>query len=349
MVKVPVMLVQPRVKKRRRLKVALAWVLAVLVVIAGVVGIYAASLSQKFESSETLTEVFPDERFRPPPVAEEEETAAAQNILLLGSDTRGRLSGSLGSASGNRSDTMMVVHISADRQDVHVMSIMRDCWVAIPGHGEAKMNAALAYGGVPLVIQTVESLIDARIDHVAIVDFTGFKGITDALGGVTVNNDIAFNPRHLKGAHFAQGPLNLNGDEALAYVRERYSFQDGDYQRVRNQQAFIKALMDKALSRETLTNPVTISNLVGAIAPYLAVDEGLTSAYAATLGFELRDIRSDDMTFFTMPTLGTGWVNDQSIVMVDFAQLEIIKGHFRADTLAEYDAKIQTMSGSVTG
>jgi LCP family protein required for cell wall assembly len=337
---------QPRAKKRR-LKIALATIGAILVVMVGAVGIYAATLSQKFESSETLTEVFPDETLRPAPVeVEEEEAATAQNILLLGSDTRGRISGSLGSASGNRSDTMMVVHMSADRKNIHVMSIMRDSWVTIPGRGEAKMNAALAYGGVPLVVQTVEGLINARIDHVAVVDFTGFQGITDALGGVTVNNAIAFSR---KGEHFAQGPLNLNGTQALVFVRERYAFQDGDYQRVRNQQAFIRAVMDKTLTRETLTNPVTISNLVGAIAPYMAIDEGLTSAYAAGLGFELRDIRSDDVTFFTMPTLGTGNVSGQSIVRVDYEQLEIIKEHFRADTLAQYEPKTQTMSGSAAG
>ena len=304
-------------KKRRPLKIVLVSVVAVLVVLVGAVGIYAASLSQKFESSETLTEVVPDEKLRPAPG--EGEAAVVQNILLLGSDTRGAISGSLDSALGNRSDTMMVVHISADRKDIHVMSIMRDSWVTIPGRGEAKMNAALAYGGVPLVIQTVETLIDTRIDHVAIVDFAGFKGSTDALGGATVNNAIAFDR---KGEHFAQGPLNLNGTDALAFVRERYAFRDGDYQRVRNQQAFIKAVMDKTLSRETLTNPVTISNLVGAIAPYMAVDEGLNSAYAAGLGFELRDIRSDDVTFFTLPTLGSGTVNGQSIVKVDFEQLD---------------------------
>lgn len=331
-------------KKRRRVTVVLATIAAILAVLVGAVGIYAFSLSQKFESSETLTEVFPDEDLRPAPV--EEKAAAAQNILLLGSDTRGKLTGSLDSASGNRSDTMMVVHVSADRQDIHVMSIMRDNWVTIPGHGEAKMNAALAYGGVPLVVQTVEGLIDTRIEHVAIVDFAGFKGITDALGGVTVNNTIAFNRQ---GFHFAEGPVHLNGAEALAFVRERYAFRDGDYQRVRNQQAFIKAVMDKTLSRETLTNPVTISNLVGAIAPYMAVDEGLNSAYAASLGFELRDIRSDDVTFFTMPTLGTGNVNGQSIVKVDYEQLEIIAGHFRTDTLDQYEPKKQSIGGSVAG
>src|SRR5690606_401872 len=105
------------------------------------------------------------------------------------------------------------------------MSIMRDNWVNIQGHGEAKINAAVAYGGIPLAVNTVENFIDARIDHVALIDFESFKGLTDAVGGVTVNNTIAFDS--INGGHgfsFAQGEITLNGDEALAFVRERYAF-----------------------------------------------------------------------------------------------------------------------------
>ena len=329
-----------RTKKERRLRVALISVGAVLVVLVGGAGFYAASLSQKFNSAEKIFDAFPDETDRPAEVVVPPDEPAAQNILLLGSDTRGKISGSLDSAGGNRSDTMMVVHIPADRENIQVMSMMRDSWVQIPGRGEAKINAALSYGGVPLAIQTVESLIGTRIDHVAIVDFVGFSGITDALGGITIDNPIAFTSR---GNRFEQGQIPLNGAAALAFVRERYTFSDGDFQRVRNQQLFIKAVMGKTLSRETLTNPVKIGDLVGAITPYLAVDEGLDSGYAAGLGFELGDIRSDDVTFFTMPTLGTGNVGGQSIVRVDFDTLEIIKEHFTTDTLDEFVPEVQTI------
>lgn len=327
-------------RKKRRIRITLISVAAVLVLLVGGVGWYVFSLSQKFESAETLKDVFPDEALRPKASA-----TGAQNILLLGSDTRGKITGSLASAKGERSDTMMVVHISADRKDVEVMSITRDDWVEIPGHGEAKVNAALAYGGVPLVVQTVEGLIDSRVDHVAVVDFQGFKGITDALGGVTIDNPIAFTPRHLKTAHFSKGLVELNGEEALAFVRERYAFSDGDFQRVRNQQLFIKAVMKKTLTRETMTNPATISNLVGAIVPFMAVDKGLDSAYAAGLALDLRDLRADDVKFFTLPTLGTGTVKGQSIVRVDFDKLAQIKEHFKADTLSEFQPEVQTMNG----
>ncbi len=316
------------------MRIVLISIGSVLALLVGGVGVYAFSLAQRLDSVIKIDDVFPDDAVRPP--VAQIEGPAAQNILLLGSDTRGSIGGTLLGAKGTRSDTMMIVHIPADRQNIQVMSLMRDFWVDIPGHGKAKLNAALAYGGIPLAVQTIEGIIDSRIDHVAIVDFQGFEGITNALGGVTIDNPIAFNPTHLKGQHFDKGKITLNGEQALAFVRERYAFVDGDYQRVRNQQLFIKAVMGETLSRETLTNPVTISDLVGAIAPFMAVDEGLSSGYAASLGFELRDIRVDDVTFFTMPTLGTGREGSQSIVRVNWDEVAKIQAAFKDDTLDAY-------------
>ena len=297
---------------------------------------YVAHLANTFDSTESIPEAFPDDSLRPEET--QGDAANSQNILLLGSDTRGELE-NIDNAGGQHSDTMMVAHISGDRKSIQIMSLMRDSWVEVPGKGERKINAALSLGGVPLAVQTVESLIGVRIDHVAIVDFSGFEGMTNALGGVQLDNPIAFEPYHLKGAYFNKGRINLDGEQALAFVRERYAFKDGDYQRVRNQQLFIKALVGEVMTAETLTNPVTVSNLVGAVAPFMKVDKEFTSAYAASLGFELRDVRGSDMTFFTMPTLGTGMVGSQSIVRVDFDALETVKKHFREDTLLGYTPK----------
>ena len=170
------------------------------------------------------------------------------NILLLGSDSRGATT-SVGAAgvSDQRSDTMMLVHIDADRKNVYVMSIMRDLWVPIPGNGTAKINAALAWGGTPLAIQTVEQLLGARIDHVAIIDFQGLKAMTDALGGVDVDSPVAFTT--VKSPHytFSQGLNHLDGDQALAFARERYAFATADYQRVADQQALLRGILNKLL------------------------------------------------------------------------------------------------------
>jgi LCP family protein required for cell wall assembly len=228
----------------------------------------------------------------------------------------------------------MVVHIPSDRTGVTVISIMRDSWVEIPGHGTAKVNAALSFGGVPLAVQTVESIIGARIDHVAIVDFEGFMGLTDALGGVTIDNPVEFDSSHLQGFTFPQGPIVLDGKQALAFTRERYAFADGDYQRVRNQQAFISAILDKLLSADTALNPARVSEVIGAVAPYLKVDSEFTSGYAGGLAVEMRNVRKADVDFFTIPTLGTGTSDDgQSIVLLDQVKLVQLREAFASDSL----------------
>ena len=94
--------------------------------------------------------------------------------------------------------------------------------------------AALAFGGVPLMVQTVESLLGQRLDHVVFMDFEGFKGLTDAVGGVTIDVKVPFTAGQTSDIHFNAGPQTMNGDQALAFVRERYAFADGDYQRVRD-------------------------------------------------------------------------------------------------------------------
>jgi polyisoprenyl-teichoic acid--peptidoglycan teichoic acid transferase len=312
---------------------------AVVVVAAMVVGGYLLSLSQAFNGTETIADAFPDDSLRPPRLTG--AAADAQNILLLGSDTRGAVGQDMNAIRGQRSDTIMVVHVPADRKHVYAMSILRDSWVDIPGHGKAKINAALSWGGVPLAVQTIENLISARIDHVAIVDFQGFKGITDALGGVVVENAIRFTA---DGHTFPQGMQRLDGNRALTFVRERHAFADGDFQRARNQQEFIKAVVGTTLTAETMLDPGKMSSLVNSIAPFLKVDQGLDSAYVAGLGLQMRSVRSGDMTFFTAPTAGTGTSSDgQSIVNIDWNKLPTLQEAFRTDTLDAYQPKPQHM------
>lgn len=317
-----------RQRRRRRIRI--------LIVLASVLGsvlaaalVFVLVLGGIFDrGTGRIENAFPEETDRPAPTQ-----ADAVNILLLGSDVRGEL-GDIDDLSGQRSDSILVMHVAADRQSMHVMSIMRDSWVEIPGYGMNKVNAALSLGGVPLAVQTVESIIDARIDRIAIVDFEGFKGITEALGGVTVDNPVAF--RSIDRYDFAQGPIELEGDEALSFVRERKAFPDGDFQRARNQQAFIKAVMAKTLTAETLTNPARITGLVSAIAPHLAVDDGFTSVWVGGLAVTLTDVRVEDVTFFTLPSTGTGMVGSQSVVFVDEDELALIRTAFRDDALDGY-------------
>ncbi|WP_411722061.1 LCP family protein, partial [Mycetocola sp.] len=142
---------EPPPRKKYGVRNFVIFISALLVVAIAVVGVYLVNLSSTFDSARKIevAEVFPEETARPAVAVN-----ASQNILLLGSDTRGDVSGDINDVKGSRSDSMMVVHISANRDSVHIMSIMRDSWVDIPGYGKAKMNAALAYGGVPLAVQT---------------------------------------------------------------------------------------------------------------------------------------------------------------------------------------------------
>jgi LCP family protein required for cell wall assembly len=319
---------QKRKRKRKRpLLVALLSTLGALVGIAAVIAIIASvflgGLARSFDAGKTvIPDPFPDG-------ARPSATAGAENILLIGSDSRSGLDPDGDRAAGGRSDTLMLAHVPADRQHVYLMSIMRDSWVDIPGHGTAKINAAYSWGGVPLTVQTVEQLLDVRIDHVAEIDFQGFQGMTDALGGVTVDSAQAFRTR---GHEFTAGPNHLDGEAALDFVRERHAFADADYTRVKNQQAFMRGVVDGVLSKDTLTSPGRIQDFVSATSKYLSVDEGLTFPTLVGLGWSLRDVRSADLVTFTAPTAGGGTSADgQSYVMLNAPAVQSLSQALRSD------------------
>lgn len=332
---------QRRPKPRRRGRKAIFIIMASMVVLVG--GALVAALMylnslgdayddqvQTFEPEET----FPEESERPP----KEEDDDSLNVLLLGADSGG------GSGEdeelptvpgGARSDTMMLVHVPGDRESMQVMSIMRDTWVPVPGHGEAKINAALTLGGIPLTVQTVESLLDVRIDHVASIDLAGFQGLVGAMGGVTVDSPEAFESR--AGYSFSAGEQHLDAEQAMAFVRERRAFGDGDYTRVRNQQVFIRGVLDGVLSPSTLTNPGRVHEMVETFSPYMVVDHELDSGTVGSLGWELRNVGEGGIDMLTMPNLGLGTSADgQSIVIHDAEAAAEIGGALRDDEFQEY-------------
>ncbi len=324
-------------KKRHGLRNTLIVIGSILALIGIGAGVAYALLNNAYNEIERVDTVDPTLE-RPAAVEPPAGKNAPINVLLLGSDSRDTTdpNASAEDLKGFRSDAIMVAQISPNRDHVTVMSIMRDNWVEIQGHGEAKINAAVAFGGIPLAVNTVENFIDARIDHVALVDFDSFKGLTDAVGGVTVDNPIAFTSHH-GSFDFAQGKITLSGEEALGFVRERYAFDDGDYQRARNQQIYLKGLLSQMLSKETLTNPGKITATFDALKPYLIVDQDLTLTKAAGLGYDMRNIRKGDISFFTSPTLGTGTSGDgQSIVLPDWAEIELLRDAMRDGTLDHY-------------
>ncbi|MGV2854652.1 MULTISPECIES: LCP family protein [Glutamicibacter] len=332
---------RPRKKKKRTGRAIVLSVLALVMVAALVAAGYLWNLGRTFDSeSQTITDAFPAEETRP---EVNDESKDAVNILLLGSDTRATREADEDSEdfgtlpNGGRSDTMMLVHIPADRENVFVTSVMRDTWLDIPGVGTAKINRAFASGGVPKAVETLEGLFGVRINHVASVDFEGFKGLTDAVGGVTVNNPRGFKQSIVNGMYFPEGVQTLDGEQALAFVRERKSFPGSDYERVKNQQLFVKALLGQLMSKETLTNPGKVSEVVSQIAPFIAVDETLDSGKVASYASSMLNLRSSDMEFFTLPNKGPGRSADgQSIVIPDMEVIEKFGKALQEDKMAEF-------------
>ena len=153
----------------------------------------------------------------------------------------------------------------------------RDLYVDIPGPRKNKINAAYAFGGEPLLVQTMEKLLKIRIHHVARTNFEGFKNMTDAVGGVRVYAEEASNGNSSNGGPVAikKGWNHLDGEQALAFVRERNTLSEGDISRGRRQLAFIKALLLEATSsRDTVANPLNVARLADAATENLVVDEG---------------------------------------------------------------------------
>lgn len=265
------------------------------------------------------------------------------NILVIGSDSRANARDqnnqtvTTGQSSDQRSDCLMLIHVPADRHKVYGISIMRDNWVDIPGYGASKINASLEVGGIPLVVRTVETLLGTHIDHTVMLDFEGFKVLTDGLGGIDVNVTLPFTASFDTHHTFVAGVNHLDGEAALEFVRERYSFVDGDYQRVRDQQTFLRALLAK-LSGGVQT-PAGVLGLVQFAANYLTVDQGYDPAAVAILAYGLRTVDPKASVFFTMPTAGTGTSPDgQSIVLPDYAGIGEVAAALRDDTLPEYVA-----------
>ncbi|SDQ21793.1 transcriptional attenuator, LytR family [Curtobacterium sp. UNCCL20] len=324
------------VRKRRRKRPFLVALLATLgslvgvaAVIAIVASVFVGGLARSYDAGkDVIADPFPSGS-RPA------ASTGAENILLIGSDSRAQDDPDGDRVGGGRSDTLMLAHVPADKRGVYLMSIMRDSWVDIPGHGTAKINAAYSWGGVPLTVQTVEQLLDVRIDHVAEIDFRGFKGMTDALGGVSVRSTEAFTARG--GEQFTRGANQLDGDRALAFVRERSAFADADHTRVRNQQAFMRGIVEGALSRDTLTSPGRIQDFVAAVSEHLSVDAGLDFRTLVGLGWSLRDIRASDLHTFTLPTAGGGTSTDgQSYVALNTLEVQSLSQSLRSDDVARW-------------
>lgn len=261
-------------------------------------------------------------------VAPEELNAKPMNFLLLGSDSRGEDRG--------RSDVMMLVHSDPSRQKLYLISMPRDLWVDIPRHGTNKINAAYAFGGSALAVQTVENLLGVRIENVAVTDFDGFFGIIDELGGVTVTNKIASASR---GYTFPKGELHLDGAAALIYVRERYDLPRGDFDRAERQRLVMKAIIDKVTSSETLTNPARLLSVINKLSANVTVDDTATTQHILGMVKELQLTNNPKIVQLQVPVAGFGTSSaGASFVRVDEAGMRRLSEALVNGTMDSYQS-----------
>ncbi|MET7769209.1 LCP family protein [Nocardia sp. NPDC005366] len=214
------------------------------------------------------------------------------NWLLVGSDGRGGLSteqeqelATGGEVGPERTDTIMLVHIPKSG-DTTLISLPRDSYVGIPGHGKDKLNAAFAFGGPQLLVQTIEIATGLRIDHYAQIGFAGFAGIVDALGGIDICVPTAIDDP-LAGIDIQPGCQKLDGPQALGFVRSRATAL-ADIDRMNNQRLFMAALLKKATSGATLANPFKLWPLATDTVDSLKVDEGDHLWDLGRLGWAMR-------------------------------------------------------------
>jgi LCP family protein required for cell wall assembly len=239
------------------------------------------------------------------------------NVLVMGSDNRDCEGCNIDNLTGGaaRSDTTILLHVSADRQRAYGVSIPRDSMVARPecrtedgdpiaGSDKAMWNEAFALGGPACTMQQFEQLTGVRLDHFVVVDFEGFRGMVDAIGGVEmcIPEPIS-DPAH--GINIEAGTRKLKGFEALNYVRARYSIGNGsDVGRMKRQQAFLASMTSAVVSAGTLARPDRLIRFLDAATDSLTVDPGLKNLVKiADLGIQFKDIGLDKVQFITIPSV----------------------------------------------
>jgi len=302
----------------------LALLMCLLLVLLGAIALSVTLKTQLVKNITPIEGVFAGLQHRPARVTTG-TAARAVNILVMGTDRRSAVATTGADArapewvmGAQRSDTIMVVHIDGDRRGASVISIPRDSWVEVPGHGRTKINAAFSYAGPSLAVSTVERLTGLRIDHLAVVDWAGFSALTDALGGVEVDvPGTVYDSSHK--VTWTAGRHRLDGAAALDYVRMRYGLPGGDFDRIRRQQYFLHQLLHTILRESVWAHPVRSYHLLDTLTAHLSVDAGWSRDDMAELLVSLHGLHSDEVHYLTVPIRGTGYVGDQSVVWLDAA------------------------------
>lgn len=332
-------------RRSRRVLVAAILLLCIPVVLLAGGALYVSQrLDGQFDRIPDAFDIPESDRPQKEPEPGSDEPAqGGTTFLLAGTDRRSEeLTTGEGAQAATwlpgaqRSDAILLVHVTDDGDAAYVVSIPRDSWVDIPGYGMNKVNAAFSFGGPSLYVRTIEQLTDTRIDHLAVVDWNGLIQLVDVLGGVelTFREDTVARSRT-----WPAGTHLLSGEEVRDYVGERYRLPRGDFDRVERQQNVLRALGIDMIEEGVATNPGKALEVATATSQLVSLDDTLTIPKMVGLALEMRGLRPDNVTFMTVPTTGTGFEGSQSVVYLDQAAQDSFWEAFRTDTLEEWIAE----------
>jgi polyisoprenyl-teichoic acid--peptidoglycan teichoic acid transferase len=277
------------------------------------------------------------------------DSGTVMNVLLVGSDSRANLEGTVATGfgkdevEGQRSDTVMILHVEPGSQKAAIISVPRDLYVPIAGTKFSdRINAAFALGGPDQLIATVQQALGITIHHYVQVDFTGFKDIVDTVGGVTM-----FIPYQVRdagsGLTLPAGCKELDGQQALSWVRSRsmeflingtwQADGRGDLGRVERQQDFIRRMMKKALN-SGLTNPIQLNRLIGVGVKDVTFDSGLSTKDLTALGRRFSSLDPDRVLLSTVPTSPAD-IDGKAVLKLQTAQaqpmIDLLNGRVSVD------------------
>ncbi|MFM9371571.1 LCP family protein [Streptomyces sp. Da 82-17] len=254
-------------------------------------------------------------------VIERPEAGDGTNYLIVGSDSREGMTAEdkkrlhTGSAEGKRTDSMMILHTGSNGDTL--ISLPRDSNVEIPSFvgsdsgkkypatgRTTKLNAAYAEDGPELLVRTVEHNTGLHIDHYAEIGFGGFAKIVDAVGGVDIKVEQPMKDKK-SGADFEPGTHTMNGEQALAFVRQRYGLAGGDLDRTKNQQKFLSALANQTATPSTIINPFKLYPTMGAGLDTLVVDKDMSLFDLAEMFWAMKSVSGGEGKSMNMPVSGS--------------------------------------------
>lgn len=284
----------------------------------------------------------------------DQSTTDHLTFLIVGSDSREGIQDltNIGEAAGARGDVILLVRLDPKTSTAQMLSIPRDLYVDIPGRGKNKVNAAYAYGGPSLMVETIKSNLGIEVNHYVEIDFLGFQDMIDELGGVEIA--FPYPARDLKsGLDVAAGEQRLDGRQALAYVRSRgyQELQDGswvhveanDFGRTHRQQTVIRAIISEMKKPSSI---VEAGNIASAMAQHMTIDANLANASVASLVWDYKGILTGSIDGATLPGI-VQKIDGASVVLASQPEADEMLANFRAGRpFASQPVRVEVLNGN---